>query len=355
MKKISVFYPFANLNHPVTGGQIYDSRFFKILEKNVWNITYLNECDFGASNQSALRLMFKLILRFRLLCQNNVLICNTTLFPYYLIPFFFIRLFCREIKIYGIHHHNRYQEQNGFKKYLYKFLELLHLSQYDTIICPCPYTRDVIIQQRPNLKTILLENAFENTPTIKSDYSEKRLLFVGTVYARKGLHFLVDAIGLLSVEDKKNLEVTIVGSLDDVSYVDSLRCKITQNQLESIVKLTGRMDESKLDHYYATAYAFVFPSLLEGYGLVLIEAMKHGLPVVAFNNSAMPYTIRHEYNGLLARQLDVDDFSTQIHRLLSDPTLHLQCAEGAIKTSTGVRTIEQLEKEIVEFTRNLSV
>lgn len=353
MKKITVFYPFSDLNHPVTGGQIYDSRFFKILKKNGFEITYLNELDFGITNQSTLRLTLKLILKIRLLCQNKVLIVNTTLFPYYLIPFFLIRLFYIKITIFGIHHHNRYQEQSGYKKIIYKFLELSHLSQYDVIICPCPYTRDVITQQRPKIETILLENSFENTPTPKSNYEKKRLLFVGSIYARKGLHLLVDAIQLLSSEDKKDLEVTIVGSLDDTSYVDSVRNKISHYQLESIVKLTGRANDNELNHYYTTAYAFVFPSLLEGYGLVLIEAMKHGLPVIVFDNSAMPYTVKHGYNGLLAHNLDVQDFSLQIHRLLSDKELHLKCVEGAIQTSATVHTIDQLEKEIIEFSKSM--
>lgn len=69
---------------------------------------------------------------------------------------------------------------------------------------------------------------------------------------------------------------------------------MSENGLEDVVSFSGRVSDEELRNYYSKAYCFVLPSLLEGYGMVLIEAMSYGLPVIAFNNSAIPFTLRME-------------------------------------------------------------
>lgn len=71
--------------------------------------------------------------------------------------------------------------------------------------------------------------------------------------------------------------------------------------LEDVVTFVGRISDEELKSYYSRAYCFVFPSLLEGYGMVLIEAMSYGLPVIAFDNSAIPFTVKNDRNGILVR------------------------------------------------------
>ena len=124
-----------------------------------------------------------------------------------------------------------------------------------------------------------------------------------------------------------------------------------QHGLEENVKFHGIVSQQELERFYSQAYAFVFPSLLEGYGLVLIEAMSYGLPVIAFNNSAMPYTIKNEVNGLLVTNCDSTELGDKILWLMKNVDYHRNLSQNALKTSLSVSSIPALKALVSQFIR----
>lgn len=345
---MSFLYPFADLSTPKTGGQVYDSKLMFYLSRNGADIEILNETTFNiTASDSVIKLPMKMLQKLRILMRNKTLIFNTAFFPYYIIPFFILKIFSPNTKLYGIHHHFRFQEQTGLKKKIYKYLEFINLKQCDGVICPCPYTKNVIKSHSNNIKTIDIENSFEADIKPLSIFLKKRLLFVGSVYERKGIDYLIQAINLLPNPDKENLKVDIIGNLNSENYVAGLKDLVKKFNLQKIITFKGRV--SDLTEYYGSAYTFVLPSLLEGYGLVIIEAMKYGLPVIAFNNSAIPYTIKDGYNGLLAENKNAHSLSSKLHLLLNNEELHSKLVLGALETAKKARTDQEFEQDVKQF------
>lgn len=115
-----------------------------------------------------------------------------------------------------------------------------------------------------------------------------KLLFVGSITQRKGVRYLLDALRLL---DTRHVEATVCGwAVDDLSLFRGY---------EQVVTLRPSASPAELAELYRSADLFVFPSLAEGFGHVLLEAMAAGLPVAATTRTAAPDLIRHGEHGFV--------------------------------------------------------
>jgi glycosyltransferase involved in cell wall biosynthesis len=107
---------------------------------------------------------------------------------------------------------------------------------------------------------------------------------------------------------------------------DELTAQIAELGLTDRVRLLGWITEGDLDGLYAHAELLAFPSLAEGFGLPVLEAMEHGTPVATSNLSSMP-----EVGGdaaLYFDPYDVDAIATTIDRLLAEPELRAKLSEA---------------------------
>lgn len=351
MNSISILCPNVELGNPKTGGHVYDFRFFDVIQEMKLDPVFFDDRALGRKqNETLKKLPIRILSNLKKLASNNIIIFNTSLFAYYILPFFLLKLLYPRLRLIGIHHHFRFQEHQGFKRKLYKFLEFTNLKQCYTVINPCPYTRDVLLQNWKNGRVVTLENSFDSEPKEMSSHKKYKFLYVGTVYQRKGIMYLLEAINLIPAAQRDSITVDIVGSLNETSlYVKNLRKYISDNHLEGIINLRGRVSDKELQNYYSNAYAFILPSLLEGYGLVIIEAMSYGLPVIAFNNSAMPYTIKHESNGLLADNKNSESLKDNILRLIHDQTLYNKLSENAHSFSKNVYSTKEFKKDAAKL------
>ena len=351
MKKIAVLYPFGDIGHPSTGGQVYDNRLFNVIKEAGYELHIIDDNELGRKKgESILKLPLRILARLRTFSKSKVLIFNTSLFPYYILPFFFFKLLFPRLNLLGIHHHFRFQEQVGWRRKFYKFLEFVHLKQCTYVINPCPYTRDVLLKYWSKGRVVELENSFDISTREISSYQPFKLLYVGSVYERKGIIYLLEALSMLSEDKRNKIVLDVVGGMDEQSeYVKGLRQFVDEKKLANIVNFRGRVSDEELELYYKNAYVFVFPSLLEGYGLVIIEAMSYGLPVIAFNNSAMPYSIKHGENGLLAQNKNSQSLSECIIELIDNPGLHRKIAKIAKQYSEHVYSYAQFKYDAIKF------
>jgi glycosyltransferase involved in cell wall biosynthesis len=112
------------------------------------------------------------------------------------------------------------------------------------------------------------------------------ILFVGTLEPRKNLARLVKAYSMLSESLRNKFSLVIVGGKGWGN--ENLELIIDQLNIKKFVKFFGYLSNDELVNVYSNAYLFVMPSLYEGFGLPLLEAMNFGVPVVTSNNSSMP-------------------------------------------------------------------
>ena len=116
-----------------------------------------------------------------------------------------------------------------------------------------------------------------------------QLICVGAVVPRKGHLTLVEA--LAHVADRP-WRLTCYGSLDrDPDLVVALRRRIAEYGLAERTTLAGAVDDATLQAAFADAEVLVHPAYYEGYGMVLAEAIAHGLPIVATGGGAVPETV----------------------------------------------------------------
>ncbi|MGD9299439.1 MAG: glycosyltransferase family 4 protein, partial [Thiohalocapsa sp.] len=144
---------------------------------------------------------------------------------------------------------------------------------------------------------------------------DPEVLYVGQVIRGKGVDLLLRALAKVP----GHWHATIVGTGNHLAACRSLAIKL---DIAHRVTFTGWVDHAALDNYYARAAVTAVPSRWpEPFGMVGIEAMARGRPVVAFAVGGIPDWLEHGVTGLLAREADTTALAENLARLLADPEL----------------------------------
>jgi glycosyltransferase involved in cell wall biosynthesis len=155
---------------------------------------------------------------------------------------------------------------------------------------------------------------------------ELALLCVATLIPRKGHELLFRA--LASMPDRR-WRLTCAGSVDrDPPTVARLRAQLHQEGLEDRVRLAGDLDAATLAAHYDCADLFVLPTLYEGYGMAVAEALARGLPVISTATGAIPEMVT-DAAGFVLPPGDLDALTAVLTRVLGDAGLRERLARGA--------------------------
>ena len=152
-----------------------------------------------------------------------------------------------------------------------------------------------------------------------------RLLCVATLTPRKGQDILVQA---LAGAAGALCQCDCYGGARDSAFTQRVQQLIDQNGLQGSVQLHGECDSETLEAAYQNAHALVLPSWYEGYGMVVTEALAHGLPVITTTGGALRDTLP-EGAGLSVAPGDVAALQDALSRFCSDPELRQQLRQGA--------------------------
>lgn len=179
---------------------------------------------------------------------------------------------------------------------------------------------------------------------LKYGIKDKYFLHVGTIQPRKNLSKLIEAFAKLSNPDVDLVLVGKPGWLSNKIYEAPKKFKVQEN-----VKFLGFADQEDLPALYSGSTAYVMPSLYEGFGLPILEAMACGIPVLTSKSSSLP-----EVSGghaLLVKPHDVNDISYNLSRLLKEEDLRWKLSAAGEEWSknfswekTAKETIKVFEK-----------
>ena len=339
--EVKLFYMIGG--KPVTGGQIYEYLFVNVL-KSIPSIRV--KIQTNEKWARGIRKVVAPIVNVRILNKvrnDDVVIFNSSKFIYWILVLPLIRLLGNK-RVYVIHHHFMYLDCKWYE-YPLNVMEKLLLRCADRLIIPSPYVKELVECLRLNNSVFYLPIPFEKKLWQKLNPQEGRLLFVGTVEKRKGLKYLIEAMTFVKNANVKCV-LDVVGKVVDEIYFENMKQIVEEYKLD--VTFHGFVSLEQKERLYASADIFVFPSLLEGYGMVLMEAMGYGLPIVAFNNSAMPYSVENGINGYLADNLNSKHFAEYIIRILSDRTLRAKLSKGASEIFEKAPDINSFKKLIVQ-------
>jgi len=136
-----------------------------------------------------------------------------------------------------------------------------------------------------------------------------RAMFAGQVGTRKGMQYLLPAWQELNLPDS---ELLLVG-------INQMPSDWLAKYSDSHIRLTGSVPHSTLNEYYSSASVFVFPSLVEGFGLVLLEAMACGIPIITTPNTAGPDIITDGIEGFIVPIRDIEALKQKLEWCYSHP------------------------------------
>jgi glycosyltransferase involved in cell wall biosynthesis len=212
-----------------------------------------------------------------------------------------------------VHHLRSSEAHPAWQLSLYRWVERRYLRSVDGFIFNSQATRRSVEaltgDSLPHV--VALPGAGQFQPEIQPDEitaradqdGPLRLLFVGNLIPRKGLHTLLAAIQGTS---EGSLTLTIVGgALLDSSYERALRRQITENRLQDRVRLLGFQSQGKLAELLNDHHVLVAPSSYEGFGIVYLEAMGFGLPAIGTTGGGAGEIITHGLDGYLVEPGDV--------------------------------------------------
>jgi len=206
----------------------------------------------------------------------------------------------------------------------------------DFIITPSQYTKDFVVE---NFKVpeervrVIYHGVFDPKPVVskdqiaalqtKYDLPKRFVLFLSRLIPSKRADVLLRAFK--KIEDKvPDVGVVLAGRPDSVhgGEIEKLAVELG---LESRVCLTGEIAHSEVPQFYAAAEAFAFPSVSEGFGIPIIEAMAMGCPVIGARATAIPEVMADA--GLIFEKDNEEELADRLLAVLTDSSLHASLAE----------------------------
>lgn len=173
------------------------------------------------------------------------------------------------------------------------------------------------------------------------------LLFVGKVSPHKAPHDLVKVLALLRRAYDPNARLHLVGSPLGERYGPALAAFVADLELSDAVEVTGSVDAAALEAYYRAADVFVCASDHEGFCVPIVEAMGHGVPVVAYGTAAVPETVGRA--GIVLPTKEPLRFAAAVARVAEDRVLYEQLAAEGRHRATDVFALKRSRQAFVQL------
>jgi glycosyltransferase involved in cell wall biosynthesis len=179
---------------------------------------------------------------------------------------------------------------------------------------------------------------------------ERVVLFVGNIIPSKGVYYLIESLKDLEFDD---LKCIILGAPVDEEYLRTLRG--LAESMDSDVEFFGPVPYTEVPTWMNAADVFVLPSLEEGFGLVALEALACGTPVIATATGGIMEFVRDSETGYTVPPGDSSAIADRIKRIL-DPENRAEVEsmrERGMRLAESFSTIKQIEK-VLEVYRQVS-
>ena len=184
-----------------------------------------------------------------------------------------------------------------------------------------------------------------------------KVLFVGRHIERKGICYLIEAAKHLSAD---KFEIRIVGEGDLTEELKAQAAQLEGDKNAARIVFTGKLVAPELAREYREANVFVLPAIVdhkgdtEGLGVVLIEAMELGLPIVASDVGGIPDVVVNDESGILVPEKDAVALADAIKRIESDPQYTARLLEGARNRIAEHFTWDNITRRQIEIYEQLA-
>ncbi len=201
----------------------------------------------------------------------------------------------------------------------YPALAADHARRADAVVTPSKHTRQLIIDRLhvPSDRIYLCPPGAPRWSTLGRAPNVPRdgcILFIGTLEPRKNIGVLLDAYAALAAGTFRPPPLVLAGAA--TSDASEWLRRIRSPPLRGLVTHLGYVPQDEREGLYASASALVLPSLDEGFGLPVLEAMSAGVPVIASDRGSLPEVVGA--GGMLVGATDVAGWAAAIQRLSTD-------------------------------------
>jgi glycosyltransferase involved in cell wall biosynthesis len=177
------------------------------------------------------------------------------------------------------------------------------------------------------------------------------LIFVGNLTPLKGLHLVLEALHGVPLDSWR---LTVIGGLDrDPAYVRRIRQQITAAGWEAKVTLRGMLSNAEVGSHLAQSDVFAVPSNPESYSIAYLEAMSHGLPIIANAQSDSADLIGHGVSGFCLQPDDSPGLAKHLCTLARDRHGLAQMSLAARERFVALPTWEQSMQRAVRFLEDI--
>jgi len=335
-----------------SGGYFYDRRLVEYLrargdEVRIISLPWRNYFKHLTDNLS-----FHLPLGFDLIIQDelnhpSLLRANRRPHPYPLISL--------------VHHLRSSEERPAWQNAFYRRIEGRYLRSVDGFILNSKTTRDAVRKLAGDGKPHIV--AYPPTDRFGSSLSESevrlraasslplRILFLGNLIPRKGVHTLLAALRL----HPSSFHLDIVGSPEaDPAYVHAIQNQAVASGLESSVHFHGALDDNALAEIFRSAQVLVVPSSYEGFGIVYLEGMGFGLPAIGTTAGAAGEIITDGQTGYLVPPDDPAILAARLLSLAMDSDSLIQMSLNALaryrRQPAWDKTAHSIRQFLLNFT-----
>jgi L-malate glycosyltransferase len=287
----------------------------------------------------------------RIICRYNIDIVHS----HWIVPQGLVGMVCKKIRHKPHVVSSHVADAQVFLKWkLLKPVIRLILSGTDILTTNSTYTKkvieDLLSLPIPCVVIPMGVIAPEEMRIHPATTDSPRILYVGRLIEWKGVDTLVQAMVDVLLENPRAF-LTIVGIGEELSSLEKL---VHELRIEDHVEFLGQVSDERLLDLYAGASILVLPSrpsqgiVMEGLGVVLLEAMSHGVPVIGSNVGGIPDIIDDGKNGYLFPWNDEKILAEKMISLLSDAALARQFRQNGYETVRTRFSWDEISREFFE-------
>jgi len=210
---------------------------------------------------------------------------------------------------------------NNDKKYINKLIKSCNNFDYFIAISKSLYKS--YNKKFKNAKCVYIPNVIDSIPVKSSKLNHNTVISIGRLSKEKGFSDLISTISLIK-EQVKDIKLHLIG---DGVLKGELQKQIEALNLEENIIMHGFLDKKNIEKLMLESSIYVMTSYTESFGLVLIEAMSYGLPLIAFSSAEGAKGLISN-NGILIENRDKNKMANMIIKLLNNKDKRLKYGEN---------------------------
>jgi glycosyltransferase involved in cell wall biosynthesis len=231
----------------------------------------------------------------------------------------------------------------GWRVWWYRFLDKLAVRKCQAILANSCFSGRMI-EKAFKIKPIVCHAGIRLAETVPPLICTKPYgLLVSRMVFHKNVNVVLSALAEIKKRGVPMMKLVLVGSGPDL---ERLKESARALQIDACTEFTGYVDDAKLESLYTNAEYFIYIPVNEPFGMTLIEAMMHGVPVIGAGDGGAVEIVAPEIDGLLVDPNDPHSVEVAVERLMADRPLRQRLGKQA---RIKVKTFYSLEKFVERF------